>query len=436
MDVLEYLYSDAGAYFPYIDIEECRNMLMAVAVRILYKSRVDENTAFGIVRERLGNAPETLYLYLADYDEYARMATPQGFTPVNAVQILKKYGIEAKGWINEERHISYLVVHNFSSSLSKQLVAVFPQMTPWRFRTKPLTDWEKQFLIALLADDATARSMVEEYCVTNRVQEQARGAQLDQLIADLLKIKLADAIGRERDWLSTIRSLEAQLQNAYQNYDEVCATIVGIKANHSEDGCMDFKNALLTNPNCHLTEVYQSNVSFFLTGFVTNFSEHKLESIIAHDRSHMFDYATELGCSVQQLRTLYRELFMGKRYRLNVFGGFSVDLAHNTVTLLSRSSDLSVSRNAMPNPHIYYYACQGGFAQDYRKAFADRDYADILATAASEVSNINWTDISPVSNLVEDLCCRCAQVPCVWDKQAKEFITPRELAERVRANGQ
>lgn len=435
MDVLHYLCHEFSEFFPHITTPDCPAIFKAV-VRILYKNRVTEEQDFGFVQGSVCIDFKNTLFYEENFgSEFDAIAPPEGFVPVNAVQILRKHGIEAKGWVHEERQVGYLIVKGYHSD-RRRITAIFPQMTPWKFREKPLTEWEKRFLVTLLNDDASLFDMMQEYITMNRIPQQIQGAKLDKLIAGLLDVKLRDATERERNILDNIRYIENQLNQYYQQYSDVCNTIAGIKANHRNDDLEDFKNAFVTNPNCHLALVNGATFNFFLTGFVTNFSEHKFTSVTANSRSHLFDYAAGLECNVEQMRRVYNEMFTGKRYRLNVFGGFSIDCAHGTISLLPHESDYSVTSNAIPNPHIFYYGCQGSFAQDYAKAFAEHDYLDVLDTALSEVSNINWTDISPVSRFAEDICCRYNDTPCVWDKQDKVFITPKELAERVKANEQ
>lgn len=437
MDALNYLCREAEDFFPHIDLLDCNYPLFKGAIRILYKDRVTQERDFGFVKGCVDAPIEDTMYYHEVYDhQYAAIEPPAGFVPVNAVQILRKYGIEAKGWIHEGKRISYLVVKDRSHTNRNCIAAIFPQMTPWKFKDKPLTDWEKRFLVTLLGTGESLADMMQEYIDMNNIPQKLQGAKLDKLISGLLDAKLQAATTKERNLLDAIRQAEESLNQFYQQYTEVCNMITGIQTNHSNDDLEDFKDAFISNPNCHLTDIRGTTLNFYLTGFVTNFSEHKFKSMTQNERSHLFDYAAGLGCNVKQMRELYNELFLGQRYRLNVYGGFSMNCSDNTISLIQRGNDGSVTKNAIPNPHIFYYACKGSFAQDYAKAFAEHDYLDVLDTALSEVSNVNWTDISPMSNFAEDICCRYNGVPCVWDKQDKVFITPKELAERMKANEQ
>lgn len=328
--------------------------------------------------------------------------------------------------------------HRIGQVNFNKMAAMICRFAPWLFEEYPLTDWEKKFLEAVLkCKGDVVDSMCDEYIRREHIEENLRKVQLNSFVQNLLDQKLANARHWESELLDAIAALETQLREKYADYHSCCDLVIGITANHADQNILDFVDALSSNPRCHIDNIEKTTIRFTLTNFVTNFSEQAYRSMISKDESIMFDGCRNLDLSVRLMREFYNELFVKERYALNMFGAFEIDCQNDTIQLVQIVQRLmpAASLNAIPNPHIYYYSCMGTFNADYRAAFAEHDYVDVLMTAFSEVANINWTDVSPVRRFVNDITCdKYRDIPCIWDKQAKEFIAPTTLAERVRNN--
>lgn len=438
MNPIRYLCENAVDFFPYIRVTNDRfSQTYEAAAYILFKDRTTAEDKLDVLGGNYGlSESNTINLYIFSNESFLEEFNPgAGFKEIAASKILRKYGYKARALINEEQRISYLGFAGRIPTYSG--AALLPQLAPWKFRDKPLSDWEKKFLVALLeSKEDEIERMVQEYITNNKIAQQLDSVKLDNFVKGLLDKKLARYRTQETSILEKIRHFEDELMALRAEYTNVCNVIAGVKFNHHDVEVEDFKNAFISNPNCHLISVQGTCIQFFLTGFLTVFNETHFESMMHNNNSIVFSWRNGLGLSVAQMRSLYEELFVKNRYRINTYGGFTINFETNQVTLKKKQSHDAVTANAIPHPHIYHFGCMGTFYGDYTSAMNANDYMDVLVSAQSEISNINWTDISPVSRFAEDLCINYVDRPCVWDKKAKEFISPKQLAERIKTNEQ
>lgn len=441
MNSIHYLCHEAIDFFPHIDFAFDAYVFSAVykaAMLVLFKDRVTEEEDIGLVtgEPHADSATDTIYL-AAKYDRPSveSYVMPDGYQEVQAAKLLVQRGYYARAWVNEEKRIGFLLfagkVPNYAGA------ALFPQLAPWKFRDNPPTEMEKKFILALINNQSgPVEELLRDYIKFTRIAEKLTSSKLDKFMNTLLEAKLRSARAQEEDTLRRIYELEQQIAALRETYRRHCDLIMGIQYNHHNDEIDEFRQIFLSNPSCHLESVNNTTLTFFLTRPLTNFNEDAYDSMTSNEHSCVFDYAASLGLTSRQMRKMYNALFIENRYRVHVFGGFTVDFENNRIHLLRGEDSNSVGENCIPNPHIYYYACQGGYAADYSDAFSRYDYADVLTTALSEVANINWTDISPVRKFAADLCSNYRETPCIWDKQEKEYITPWRLAERIKNNEQ
>ena len=346
--------------------------------------------------------------------------------PVAAAGVLKKFNVDCKAFVCEDKHSGVIVL--FKSCDYRLIVSLFPQMTPWFFKEKPLSESEKQLLMAALTGDSdTFNRIANEFVDNLHLENKIKILQMNNFVSNLLKNKLRVFKEKEERLLEEISEYEDKIRRKMGEYTEVCNTILGIKDSHQNDEVKQFAEAFASNPNCFIDLISGGTVTFVATGFLTNFSRPAYEAVSKTTDSCLYEYASINRISKTVLKAVLDEVVLGKRYRVNLSGKFKIDFSSNTVTLI-RTYEAKQRDNAMPNPHISHYTCAGGFMARYNEAFRDGDYMEVLDIVFSEVQNINWTDYSPVSRFGQDLCGDYWKQPCVWDKVEKKFITPADLA--------
>lgn len=419
--------SYAMELFPYIDTyASWGSEPIHVAARVIYHDRATQECPFKVrVSDKLSFEENCITISVVR-DWFACDDLKKKGRAVAAAGALKKFNIDCKAFVCEDMRSGVIALSkNYETRL---LISLFPQVTPWFFKGKPLSESEKQLLMATLTGDSdTFNRIVKEFVDSHHLESKIKVLQMNNFVSSLLENKLRVFKAKEERLLSEISDCEDRIRQKMAEYTEVCNTVLGIKGSHQNDEVKQFAEAFASNPNCFIDSISGGTVTFVATGFLTNFSRPAYEAVSKTTDSCLYEYASMNRISKTVLKAVLDEVVLGKRYRVNLSGKFKIDFLSNTVTLI-RTYDAKQRDNAMPNPHISHYTCAGGFMARYNEAFRDGDYMEVLDIVFSEVQNINWTDYSPVSRFGQDLCGDYWKQPCVWDKVEKKFITPADLA--------
>ena len=425
---------DAEHVFPWVDtvdIPENDFATHAVA-RILYCNRATKESPLQI--QKINGAAfceNTVFVaFIEDWFECDILKKNGKIVPAAAA--LNRFKIEAKAFINEELKSGVIAVkrHAYFNPL---LLTLLPQVTPWFFKDKPLTEWEKEFLMSLLKDEESVYdSKVSEFSAQINLESLIKKAKLEKFVGDLLQRKINTLVLQEKSIIEKMVSYEDEIRLLQAELTEVGQKIIGIKSTHEDDSVASFANAIATNKNCIVKNYSNAELDIVVMGHLVNFSKTAYESISRSYNSCFYSSCAYSSTVTKQLfHRMMDELLLGKKYRINLAGEFKIDFSKNNIRLL-RTYGSVLHENAIPNPHIAHYACAGGFMAMYNEAFRSGDYLEVLDVAFSEVQNINWTDYSPVGAFMEDLCALYWGRPCVWNKEDKKYITPHDLADILR----
>jgi len=426
--------SSADCLYPHIDISALwdTEYPMITVARILYGERTSEENRIYIRKANgYGGWFENSVLLNTVDDVNVAAEWFAGGREVPAAAALRKFNVEARAFINEELRAGVINIKR-GRNTEPVVYMLFPQVTQWMFKDKPITDWEKKFLLSLSGSGNEYTNMVQEHIAERNISMMIKKRQFDNFVGKLLDIKLETQTRMEKETLVQIKNHESAIRDLLAKYTDICNQIAGIKAGHADDSISDFKTMFLNNPNCFLKQITGSTVVFYLNGFVTNFDEEAYEAVSRETDSSLYSNSGRCPATRRQLKTMFDELFLGNRYRLNLFGGFTLDFARNTIRLIDGCNCDEAMRNAMPNPHIVYYQCGGGFTSLHNVALMRGDYAEVLDIAFSQVQNINWSDYSPVSRFAEGFYTTYWNKPCIWDKRQSQFIAPEDLYQRIK----
>lgn len=427
---------ETGSIFEHITVGDIWDSCLCAVVRALYYERASSDLPF-----RLGypNAPELVenqvsVVAVSDWFQCDHLKKKGRLVP--AAGALKKYGVECRAFVQEDIHAGLIAMK--SRIDSRYFVGLLPQVSPWFFREKLLSDGEKQMLMSILNnDDVILNQKLREFIERINLETKLKVAQMDAFISNLLENKLQKHKEREEELLSLMSECEERMRSLMSEYTEVSSRIIGIRGSHNDDDISLFASSFVSNPNCQVESINGSKITFIATGLLSNFDKSAYEAISRTYGSSLYESCYLRTVQHDVFKAFLDEVTLGKRYRLNLAGKFTLDFASNTYALC-RTSDNVLHENAMPNPHIAHYICAGGFAAMFNEAFRRGDYLEVLDIIFSEVQNINWSDSSPVGKFSNDIFKRYWKHPCVFDKVEKKFISPSDLVKilEVKQNGE
>lgn len=411
--------------FPYINVN--RALQFAPYAIALYCKRASADNPISFLYPAIEDIKPTkntvFFVGAKDLFEYADF---KNFgKEVKEAFALKKLGLEAKAFVNEDIRSGLIVVDTNSISVDTAChsVMLLPKVTPWFFKENPLTQFEIELLKSNGRIDRYAKKILLEYDLT----EKFYCFKMGKFVDSLLERKVSDLMREEKSLLVKMAEQEEALRALQKKYDRINHEIIGVKASHDANKIEEFLNVLTNNPNCQVTKFSGATIELVITGYLTNFSKTAYEAVSREKRSVLF-----LDHYDPCKKKMFDELILGNRYKINFAGKFIFDFGTNHISLCRTYSD-KLAENTIPNPHIAQYACAGGFAQLYREAAGD--YLETLDIAFSEVQNLNWTDTSPVFMFAKWIDSNYWSVKCVWDKMNKTYISPEELYQTIQQKG-
>lgn len=342
--------------------------------------------------------------------------------PIAATKVLERHGMNVSGQCFEKERCSYITgFRGLGKNNGLRLASLLPAMAPWVFRDQPLTEEEKELLRLCATNHTEADRYIHEWRTTHQqtLRTIARQRQMTTFIEALSERRVADLRDQESYLLSRLAGLAEDYNKVNHDYQQIVATIRGTLAGYEDEDLTGFVNLVSSHPDIELDSIRGTELRLTLAGWADNFSEGKLTDLLGYN-SELF---SGIPVAPDVAKQCYQELFFGTRFKVKLFGAFSFDFGGGGVNLY-RNSGSEAFPGAIPNPHIYYFACAGGFAALHREAMRKGDYMEALEIAFSEVRNINFGDYSPVCRFVADLWKGGHHV---WDDAQQRWITMQEL---------
>lgn len=409
--------------FPYINVNSALQLTPYAIALYCRRASADNPITFlcPSIRDIKPTKNTVFFARVNDLFEYADF---KNFgKEVKEAFALKKLGVEAKAFVNEDIRSGLVVIDANSTNTEHYFVMLLPKVTPWFFKENPLTQFEIELLKSNGRSDRYTKKIILEYDLA----EKFYCFKMGKFVDSLLERKVSNLMSEEKSLLVKMAEQEEALRALQRKYDRINHEIIGVKASHDANKIEEFLNVLTNNPNCQVTKFSGATIEFVITGYLTNFSKTAYEAVSREKRASLY-----LGNYDPCKKKMFDELILGNRYKINFAGKFIFNFETNHISLCRTHSD-KLAENTIPNPHIAQYACAGGFAQLYREAAGD--YLETLDIAFSEVQNLNWTDTSPVSTFAKWIDSDYWSVQCVWDKVNKTYISPEELYQTIQQKG-
>ena len=342
---------------------------------------------------------------------------------IGAGSILRRYGCDCAVYVDDYNHSSVIA----SESLYRELTMLV-HATPWLRHQQP-TQLEKNIMGALLRKGEAPVAELAAWCREHRVAETLNVKKMQTFTKGLLE-RRSKVYQKEADELNRrIAQAEADIRAWRSDLRKMNYVLLGIQASDDTDAAETFVQAITTNPNIKVVSVGDMTIQIAVAADVTNFNRQSYVAVTNELGSVLYRFE---DCRAAQLlmKKLLDAMFIGDRYRLRCSGLIKIDLDAGNVTLIKTSQGLH--ENAMPNPHIAEFGCVGGFGRMYRDAMDSGEYLDVLDIAFSEVGNINWADYTVLNRFAYNLRDKYWSLECIWDREEKQFISPKELMERIK----
>lgn len=179
-------------------------------------------------------------------------------------------------------------------------------------------------------------------------------------------------------------NIEAKIHKLEQQRQDLTFTLCGIEhAKENDEDVQAVADYITNNKQISVTCVTETRLRFCVRTYLDMFVEDDAEKFAERNPEY---------------KCLFGEDQQG-RYRLRTYAYFDMDnFGHITPCTGERLTDWGI-----PNPHLNYFACLGGFREMLVRAAQDRDIVKTMELCAAVTRNMNFLDSACMSKLVADL---------------------------------
>ena len=183
--------------------------------------------------------------------------------------------------------------------------------------------------------------------------------------------------------------------------------LMGLDTKIGEDGeqseIMDF---FLCNKNISLDSVSDNGDMYFtVKGYLENFEDEAAERYISNDTSYIYRPNGRVCNNYiehDDMKLLMTALFVDQTLRMRVCSKYRFNINGN-VTGLAQADYPPEYNTYMPNPHIDYYHCLGGYQKLINEMLADNNYIGAITQCIASCQSINFHDSPVMENFMRNI---------------------------------
>lgn len=276
-----------------------------------------------------------------------------------------------------DRHVNHVWIQAFESVLCR--------LMPWYFPTK-LPEEEVKFVVAIAVDNKNenAESVLVEYINEAYEMMDLRSLNLHRMldgVADRLRqsemTRLTNKITDTRRYIDDYYSHIVNYRNQLDK-DVLALQALELTPPTEDNAMYDF---FFSHKQLSLHEVTDSRLKFSVDDTLEFYDEDELRRIIKNKGSYIHSYTKET-------LEIIKAIFLERRGIVRTSAVFVLD---NMRYVNSRKSEKYIE-DAMPQPHIFWYGCNGGNGQYYTE-YGDKGEWDMgIEQAIAATKNLNWGD--------------------------------------------
>ena len=308
------------------------------------------------------------------------------------------------------------------------LQMMIPKYLPSLFADNPLTEKETELLKSTGNKSAGAYEMlIEEFAKHLDLRVEIIRSKLagfetvfERVRVDELKKEISRYESDYSNYLSYLRELTEKIQNCQY-------TLMGLECSIGEhSGDSELMEYFMCNKNLSIVSVNGTVIEFISHGYADVYDEDAFDQYVSNHNGFMYN---NLNSSVTkpQMEMLYRSIFGDQKYKLRMCAAYSAGM-NNGLLAKSRFTYPVESQTYLPNPHIQFHGCIGGYAGRFQEYMRKRDYVGAIDQAAVSGRNLNFYDSAAISSLARELS---GSKLCCIEKPDGSLLTPLEAIHEL-----
>lgn len=365
-----------------------RGYVLSAILKVLLYKRLPEGRSLKVLVDggEINIEPYSLNIWYSNM--IGERCFPEGYTKVAKAEIfLAQHGINARVAIKPSTCEAVVITGNTTHAIHG-IASITPVLFPKLFDDYPLLDEEKQMIHALTEQDDSVE-FLRKFREVERlyyVDALVKANLLERFVNNCYQIQLDTYKSRLDDANMAIKRLLQNLRDQTNLRTELCAIISGLKPNQNDYG------AIFSPEYIKLIKASDDVLTFRVLTNAWSLDH----DLILNQNSEV--YRIVLPESRDLLYQLLKSVFIDNDTDLCMSGTFRLD-----ATSLCADQYDDAQAGYMPNPHLFYYGCLGGFAAPIAEAITEGDVKTAVQYAVQAAGNINLADLTVCSRFVLEL---------------------------------
>ena len=395
-------------------IETSRNVLWTgYSISIISTTNADTGAAMlDKIRANAGNGKR----YMSDYTRH------------DDLQVFFGKRVNALFYRHTNERNIIIFVDKLELKHFHALQMMIPKYLPSLFADNPLSEKETELLKSTGNKSAGVYEMlIEDFAKHLDLRVEIIRSKLagfetayESTRIDELKKEISRHENDYGSYLSSLQELTEKIQNCkYTLAGLECA----IKEHSGDSELMEY---FMCNKNLSIVNVSGATIEFIAHGYADIYDEDAFERYVANHNGYMY---SNLNSSVTkpQMELLYRAIFGSQKYKLRMCAAYIAGVVSGLSAKRGFLYPLE-SQTYLPNPHIQFHGCIGGYSARFLEYMKKRDYVGAIDQACVSGRNLNFYDSAAISTLARELS--GSKLSCI-EKQDGSLLTPMEAIREL-----
>lgn len=312
---------------------------------------------------------------------------------------------EVMCFVNPEIRASVFFVKRMTRKILHQLQVASLTALPWYFNPKNgdrLTDEERELLESLQEKNHNHYlECLRKIASHLNFEEEFLRKSFRDIETSYERNRLVELTDNIEDMMRRIRAYEEEIGNVMREISRKNMEVLGLQTKINSTGddspMLDF---FLNNRNIRLDKVRGTKILYHINTYLSSWDESSAENLIGNVNSVLYQYCRHIPKEIA--KKVAKALFLDDVVRLRFCAAYQIDTAGD-VRGMDGYSFNEDEYDRMPNPHIQYYACTGGYRASFNEALRNRDFIGVISQTMASASNINLADGVVMSRFFESL---------------------------------
>ena len=304
-----------------------------------------------------------------------------------------------KIYVHKETHTVIVFSNLITPSMIDAFTSILPKILLWIYPEdlNTLDDEEKSLFAAISKEDiATATSILDGFVDRLNIGEEIVKTRLHGWNNKFVDDQIGSITTSIKEDYNSIDRREQEIAGFLKSVNEKNLRLKGLYASKMTptDEVADF---FLSHKQLEITDIGEQTIGFYICDTLEWYDHDELEAMFANSGSYIHDFS-------KKKKALLRGLFVENKAKIRVRSYF---ILQNTSVLFSRSRQrfdtLANMSDALPHPHLGHHNCLGANENYIDKALQNGDWDIAIEQAISATKNINFGDITVITEFVADL---------------------------------